>query len=322
MTNKLMRIGDSRMRVFVGNTDINWFNYLANIRPDEVNFWQPASKQAFRALDVGEMFLFRLKSPINHIAGGGFFLRHVFLPISLAWEAFGEKNGAADYYSFSNSIYKYRKTDQRSEPNPEIGCIILSLPFFFDEKDWIPIAWKPGIVQGKTYDMNTLEGKRLIEQVQGRLGGLERLTGLNEVEHFREEKNRYGKGYIVQPRIGQGAFKVLVTEAYHRRCAISGERTLPVLDAAHIKPYSLKGPHSTSNGLLLRKDLHTLFDKGFITIDEKYNIEVSKKIKECYGNGRDYYAFHGKKLEIIPDQPQDRPSPDYLRWHNENIYLG
>jgi putative restriction endonuclease len=40
----------------------------------------------------------------------------------------------------------------------------------------------------------------------------------------------------VQPRLGQGAFRLLVTDAYQRRCAVTGERTLPVLDAAHIRP--------------------------------------------------------------------------------------
>lgn len=73
-------------------------------------------------------------------------------------------------------------------------------------------------------------------------------------------ENRYGKDQIIKPRIGQGAFKVLITDAYQRRCAITGEKTLPVLEAAHIKPYSLDGPHEINNGLLLRRDFHTLFD--------------------------------------------------------------
>ncbi len=104
-------------------------------------------------------------------------------------------------------------------------------------------------------------------------------------------------------------------------CAISGEKTLPVLEASHIKPYSKEGPHLTSNGLLLRKDFHTLFDRGYLTINEDLHIEVSKKIKDHYGNGRDYYLFHGKQLKLIPENIQDRPSSQFLRWHNENVYL-
>src|SRR5699024_10404677 len=99
---------------------------------------------------------------------------------------------------------------------------------------------------------------------------------------------------MVQPRIGQGAFRVIVTDAYHRRCAITGEKTMPVLDAAHIKPYSQNGPNLTNNGLLLRRDIHTLFDRGYITINEEYRVEVSYQIKDDYGNGREYYTLHGK----------------------------
>jgi len=113
----------------------------------------------------------------------------------------------------------------------------------------------------------------------------------------------------------------MVTEAYHRRCAVTGEKTLPVLEAAHIKPFFKSGPHLTSNGLLLRRDFHTLFDRGYITINEDYRIEVSKRIKEDYGNGRDYYAFHGKKLAVLPDKDQDKPAKQFLLWHNENVYM-
>jgi len=106
-----------------------------------------------------------------------------------------------------------------------------------------------------------------------------------------------------------------VTEAYYRRCAIS-------LQAAHIKPYAQEGPNNPNNGLLLRQDLHTLFDKGYITIVDDLHVEVSKRLNEDYGNGRDYYAFHGQKLLEVPDSPQERPFSQFLQWHNENVYLG
>lgn len=311
------------MKLFVGVTDTNWYNFLAARQPDEVNFWQPGGRQAFRALESNDLFLFKLHSPQNYITGGGFFVRHSFLPVSLAWEAFGDKNGTVDYYGFANAIYKYRKSNQKEEPDPVIGCIILTNPFFFDRGDWIPVPedWKSNIVQGKSYDTDTVIGRRLYQQVQEKLG---RLWTRNELELKIGEddlSNRYGAEQIVRPRIGQGAFKVLVTEAYHRRCAISGEKTLPVLDAAHIKPYSQEGPHSISNGLLLRKDLHVLFDRGYITVGEDLHIEVSKRIKEDYGNGREYYSFHGMELAGIPNSFAERPAKEFLRWHNENVFM-
>jgi putative restriction endonuclease len=133
-------------------------------------------------------------------------------------------------------------------------------------------------------------------------------------------KERYGDPYLTRPRLGQGAFRVLVTEAYERRCAVTGEKTLPVLYAAHIKSYGQNGPHEVRNGLLLREDLHILFDRGYLTVTEDHHVEVSNWIKEDYGNEREYYAMHGKKLLILPGREEDRPAQEYLRWHNENVY--
>jgi len=311
------------MKVYIGVTDGSWYNYLEENRPDEVNFWQPGGKQVFRALEPNDMFLFKLHSPLDYVVGGGFFVRHSFLPVSLAWEAFGDKNGMADYFSLVQAIHRYRKSTSKTEPDPIIGCIILTEPFFFKRPDWIPVPqdWKPNIVKGKSYDTNSFSGQRLIQQVEERLKQI-RITGFDSDTGFLESAGRYGSEQITYPRLGQGAFRVVVTEAYHRRCAISGERTLPVLEAAHIQPYSQEGPHLSNNGLLLRQDLHTLFDRGYVTISEDLHIAVSKRIKEDYGNGREYYSFHGRKLVEIPEKALDRPSAQFIQWHNEKVFLG
>ena len=121
-------------------------------------------------------------------------------------------------------------------------------------------------------------------------------------------------------RLGQSAFRVLVTDAYQRKCAISGERTLPVLEAAHIKPYSNSGVHRISNALLLRSDLHKLFDTGYLTITADHKVEVSKRIKEEFENGKEYYRFHGKGLYVLPSKVIDCPEKRFVEWHNENVY--
>jgi hypothetical protein len=142
-------------------------------------------------------------------------------------------------------------------------------------------------------------------------------------EFIRESPtSRYGKEQVITPRLGQAAFRVVVTEAYNRKCSVTGEKTLPVLDVAHIKPFSQDGPNVSKNGILLRTDIHTLFDKGYITINENYIVEVSKRLHEDYGNGKIYYAYHGKQLSNIPDNQLDLPEKKFLRWHNENVYLG
>lgn len=316
------------MRLYVGVTDNDWYDYLSQSRPDEVNFWRPGGKSYFKAIEPNDLFLFRLKSPINCIAGGAFFVRYSILPISLAWEAFGENNGSSDFSSFSRLIYKYKRSDKRTEPDPNIGCIILSSPFFFERDEWIksPSDWAASIVQGKTYDTAVGDiGINLYNQVVERLQGkyLQKETVIEARSTFVGEETSSSKGaeYLVHSRVGQGTFKVLVTEAYNRRCAITGEKTLPVLEAAHILPYSENGPNVTANGLLLRSDLHTLFDRGYLTITKDLRVEVSGRIKSDYGNGREYYALHGKKVENLPQRSFDRPSIEYIEWHNEHVYV-
>jgi putative restriction endonuclease len=301
-------------------TDNHWFNFLSRLQPDEVNFWQPGGTTVFRALTPGELFLFKLRAPDNAIAGGGFFVKHSLLPVSLAWDAFDLKNGTADFAALRNKILSLRRGDARAEPDPTIGCIILAQPFFLKPEEWIPVPedWAPNIVQGRRYYTEDRIGKSLFAQVQERLT---RHQIINESTFIiAEEGPRYGAEYVAKTRLGQGAFRVLVTDAYGRRCAMTGERTLPVLESAHIKPYALSGPHNVNNGLLLRSDLHKLFDIGYITITADLHIEVSKRIKEEYENGRDYYALQGRSLISLPKDQLYRPAREYIDWHNTKIF--
>lgn len=108
----------------------------------------------------------------------------------------------------------------------------------------------------------------------------------------------------------------MVTDAYSRRCAITGEKTLPALEAGHIKPYAEAGPHRIDNGILLRSDLHNLFDLGYMTISLDYRVEISRRIREEFENGRHYYALHGQKLAVLPDDVSARPAREFLEWHH------
>jgi putative restriction endonuclease len=300
------------MQFFVGVTDNNWFKYLQSIKPDEVNFWKPSGK-SFGAINIGAPFLFKLHSPINKIVGGGYFVKAEQLPLSLAWDAFGNKNGADNFITLRNSINSYRNS---SEADPSIGCIILNEPFFFKEDQWIdvPESFAKNIVTGKTYDTTEYDGGKIWDAVSERTN-TQIIDGI-----VSEPSHGYGSEYLIKNRLGKGAFRILVTDAYKRNCAISGEKALPVLQAAHIKPFSEQGPNSINNGLLLRSDLHILFDRGYITITPEYKIEVSKKIKEEFNNGKHYYVFHGRELQSLPQIIQNRPSLDFIKWHNDNVF--
>ncbi len=112
---------------------------------------------------------------------------------------------------------------------------------------------------------------------------------------------------------------MLVTDAYDRRCAVTRERTLPALEAAHIRPYSEGGVHEAPNGLLLRRDIHSLFDSGYITVTPSLHFEFSRRIREEFENGRHYYALHGSAIEH-PSNPSLAPDPKLLAWHNEHCF--
>jgi putative restriction endonuclease len=304
------------MKYYIGITDLDWYSYLANLKPDEVNFWRPGTPRGFHAIEPGAPFLFKLHAPNNFIVGGGFLVRHSSLPLSLAWKAFGNKNGASTYEDFYDLISKHR-TDKETV-DPVIGCTILGEPFFWPQNQWLPAPedWSPNLVQGRTFDTSINAENLFWKKVEQKLQN----SPDKSISNIAEEAPRYGEA-LLKIRLGQGGFRVLVTEAYDRKCAITGEKTLPVLEAAHIKPYALNGPHATNNGLLLRSDLHTLFDLGYMTITPDYHVEISNRIKKEFENGRDYYKLHGNKLITIPHMPSDKPYSEYLEWHNQKRFV-
>jgi len=312
------------MKFYLGVTNNKWYNFLSRQNREDINFWQPGGNTTFKILQPGQPFLFKLKSPANAIGGVGFFSSHTFLPLSIAWDVFNTGNGCSSLQELQKMILPLRK--ERESSNPTIGCIVLTNPVFFRKEDWIPIPedWSNSIVQGKSYSINNEIGQRLWNSVEHLLQKY--LYSIQD-----EEKNQlmledpeplYGLAILKKVRLGQGAFRILVTDAYARKCSISGERTLPVLEAAHIKPYSLSGPHFISNALLLRSDLHKLFDIGYLTITRDLKVEVSQRIKQEFENGKEYYRFHGSELQNLPTRLMDKPDTRFIEWHNEKIYKG
>lgn len=302
------------VKLIVAVTDRAWFDQLRAIpNLDEVNFWAPGGAH-FRALGPGELFLFKLHSPDNYIVGGGVFAYANTLPCSLAWEAFGIKNGARSLGEMRGRIARYRKSNAADRTDFPIGCRILTQPFFLPETSWIPVpaSWSRNIVTFKTYTADETDGRMLWEAAQ---------TSLQPPVGVAEPAARYGDPVLIRTRLGQGAFRVLVTDTYGRRCAITRERTLPALEAAHIRPYADGGAHEASNGLLLRRDIHSLFDAGYVTVTPELRFQVSRRIKEEFENGRHYYALDGESI-ARPSLVQHCPDTAALTWHNEQRFRG
>lgn len=307
------------MNAYVAVTDRDWFDFLSRQSGiDEVNFWQPRSWGGeFGVMRRGEPLLFKLKAPVNAIAGGGFFEYYAELPMSLAWDAFGVKNGAASLQAVRERIVRLRRSATDWYEDFTIGCIVLVEPFFLPEELWIPqpADFSPQIVRGRRYDLTTGSGAVLWREVVQRL---EAAPGITQQPELR---GGYAQPSLVRRRIGQGTFRVAVTQAYKRQCAITRERALPALEAAHIRPFAENTEHYVRHGVLLRSDVHRLFDKGYITITPELRVEASQRMKDDFNDGDNYIRLHGGSI-WVPDRPELQPDPEVLAWHNENVYRG
>jgi putative restriction endonuclease len=314
------------MNAYVAVTDADWYSYLSGKASlDEVNFWQPNPWNGeFGVLRRGEPLLFKLKAPHNAIAGVGFFERYHTLPFSLAWDAFGGKNGADDKQSMWERIARLRRDRPAWWEDFNIGCLMLVEPCFFPPGQWIPApaSFSPNIVRGKRYDLSTPEGSALWGSV---VTAMAASCGPSVAGELPLQQHSLFGGYAdptpVRRRLGQGTFQILVTEAYRRSCAITGEKALPALDAAHIRPFSELETHTVRNGLLLRSDVHRLFDRGYITVTPEHKVEASGRMKDDFNDGENYLALHGRVISL-PERRDEQPSPEFLRWHNEECFRG
>lgn len=106
---------------------------------------------------------------------------------------------------------------------------------------------------------------------------------------------------LIARRQGQPAFRRKLLNAYGNRCAISGCDCADALEAAHIRPYRGKHTNHIKNGILLRGDLHTLFDLGKIRIDPDYRVRVCDELQSTV-----YKEYSGKRL-TLPKHENDWP---------------
>ena len=121
---------------------------------------------------------------------------------------------------------------------------------------------------------------------------------------------RLKKLTMIAQRRGQSAFRNKLMEIYQGKCVISGCNVAQVLQAAHIMPYSGKETNKVDNGLLMRSDLHDLFDQFLITInptDKK--ITVNSKLQNT-----EYFVFNGQTV-LMPSQKIKSASVKALKWH-------
>jgi putative restriction endonuclease len=306
------------VRAYVGVTDGDWYRYLAAREFDEANFWRPGGERAFRALSLGEPFFFKTHAPDNRVVGGGFFSGFAALSIEEAWRFFGEANGVSDLHEMRLRIGHYRRSRIGPADNPRIGCVFVrDVTFFSDEPAAPPPDFAGNIVQGKTYDTDGAHAAYFADLIGQLLG-----RDVPRVDYtWSREGPVFGDPRLAPYRLGQHAFQGVVLQAYGGRCAVTGDRIRPVLQAAHIRPLAAGGEHRLDNGLLLRSDVHTLYDAGYLGVDPQHRLVVSPRLRDEFGNGDEFYERAATKEPIvIPQRRVDRPSREFLEWHLDEVF--
>ena len=317
------------MRGFIGVTDGEWAAQLKATGQTEANFWTPSGKNVFRALQPGEPFLFKTHYPDNRIVGGGFFEHATKLRASEAWEFMGLGNGVRSLDELVARVHHYR--GNATDDDPVIGCIILGDLAFFSEDTHIdpPTSFAKNIVQGKGYQLRGAGVDTEAEQLFGLLfesaltaGGTQNLLETSPLQTVGPQAisgPTFSDPVLARRRLGQGAFKALVLDSYQRRCAITGHKIAPTLEAAHIRPVSKGGEHRLDNGLLLRSDVHTMFDRGYLTVDPGHRLHVSARLREEFDNGEEFYQRDGEVI-LLPERIADRPAREFLEWHGDEVF--
>ncbi len=217
-------------------------------------------------------------------------------------------------------IGRYRRAPIGPGEDPVIGCLFVRDVRFFpaDAVADPPPQFARNIVQGKSYDMAD-------PAVAGYFADILQLTLGAAVElDFSQPWHRsgpvFGDPRLAPYRLGQQSFKAVVLDSYHRRCAISGTHIPPVLQAAHIRPVARGGEHRLDNGLLLRSDVHTLFDRGYLGVDPRHRLLVSPRLRADFSNGDQFYAKAGQVIDL-PERRADRPGREFLEWHLDEVFL-
>lgn len=297
----------------IAPTDNNWFNFLrTRTTPSIVNFWTPTQWNV-RKLKDGDHLLFLLKAPHRKLAGYGTFKYYENMEATEAWNRYGIGNGCDSLNELVQRATGYariRSTNPNSyeNSNPEIGCIVLEDPIFFDEEDYfkpeaVGLSFAPQVVKMKYFDVT-------LDEIIG--DSMDPKT--NTSFHLLDIEAISKKKVSVKERKGQSIFRKKVLSAYENTCAISGETCADILEAAHIQPYINERSNHIQNGICLRSDLHKLFDAGLLTIDTNFKVLISRFLSS------EYYTTFDRQPIRQPHYPFERPSINSIKLHQKYVF--
>ena len=294
----------------VAPTDLNWFQQLRTdgVYGDVINFWTPTPWNITR-FSKGDKLYFMLKSPIRKIGGYGIFVEYKNMKASEAWKKYGRDNGVENLGQLISRTDKYKSKHTKNPliADPEIGCILLKDPEFYDDKDFktdqlIGVHFPKQVVKIKYFNKSE---KVIFKETEVKVDKTFDLIDSNKAKR---------KQLTQKERKGQAVFRRNVLNIYKNSCAITGIKQKEVLEAAHIQRYVNENSNHIQNGICLRVDIHKLFDNGLISIDSDYKVVISSMLKST-----EYGKINGKKIKL-PQNKSYYPSPTALKNHNKLVF--
>ena len=127
----------------------------------------------------------------------------------------------------------------------------------------------------------------------------------------------------VQTRVNQDYFRSVLLANYGGSCCLTGIDIPALLAASHIKPWAAAAPSErlmASNGLLLNALHDRAFDRGLITLDDRYRVVVSSRVPRTPVNDRWLYAFDGSAIRLPGTDESTWPNFDFIHYHNECVF--
>lgn len=296
----------------ISPTDNDWFEFLKGVELNSfINFWTPTPWNINSDNRISRWY-FLLKSPIREIAGFGEFIEYKNLTANEAWIEFGQRNGCIDKDELLKRVQSY--IDKNSKEfgktliQPEdykIGCIVLKNSQF-----WEPENYKKPKDYGIEFPTQVVKFKYFPVEDPFFSAEQQSPSDFKLLDSLRESNKRE-----INQRFGQSTFKGMLLKAYNNKCCISGESCPELLEAAHIQKYINKDSNHIQNGILLRVDLHRLFDSGLLWLTEDYRVQLSSEVLSL-----EYRIFNNKEVRL-PILPSQHPSKLALKERARNCRL-
>ena len=296
----------------VAPTDLDWFQQLRTegVNGNVINFWTPTPWNISK-FKKGERLYFMLKSPIRKIGGYGIFVEYKNMKASDAWRLYGRDNGVENLSQLISRTdsYKSKNTKKELTVDPEIGCILLQDPEFYDDNNLKTdkeegISFPKQVVKLKYFNKRKkINSKEKVAEIK-----------VNKMFELVDSSKSKRKQLTQKERKGQAGFRRDILKIYDNSCSITEIKQKEVLEAAHIQGYVNEESNNVQNGICLRVDIHKLFDNGLITIDSEYKVIISSMLKST-----EYEKINGKKIKL-PKNKIYYPSASALENHNKLVF--